>query len=328
MKLFFGKSVSDEFIEAKLNWDSSNSVKKTAKKLSKIANTKIKKCYVCQSSKSKKVCQFYDINYVQCTKCKLVYTDRIVSEEGIKSYYKKNSAYFTEPYLNKNQIKLRNDLILPKIKFVKKFAKGKNWLDVGSADGATPHMASKEGFNSLGIEISEKSVAFAKKFRKIDLYSKTLETFQKENKKKWDVVSFFGIIDLVPNPLEFLEIANGLLNKNGIVVIHVPNYNSGSTLVQKLVKEPARHLKPPLNFKLFDIKTVEYALKETGFTAIAAWYYGMDMIELIKYIRNMDKKFKNSEIDKFLCKNLNELQLIFDKESMGDMVTVIGKKKK
>ena len=327
MKLFFGKDASDEFIRAKLNWDNSNSVKNTCKKLSKIAKMKIKKCYVCQNSKSKKVCQFYGINYVQCTKCKLVYTDRVVSEEGIKSYYKKNLAYFSEPYLNKNQIKLRNNLILPKIKFVKKFAKGKNWLDVGSADGAAPQMASKEGFHSLGIEISEKSVSFAKKYRNVVLYPKTLELFQKENKKKWDIVSFFGIIDLVPNPLEFLEIANDLLSKNGIVVVHVPNYNSGSTLVQKLVKEPARHLKPPLNFKLFDIETIEYALKKTGFTPIVAWYYGMDMIELIKYIRNTDKKFKNSEIDKFLCKKLNDFQLIFDKESMGDMVTVIGKKK-
>ena len=44
MKLFFGKDASDEFIRAKLNWDNSNSVKNTCKKLSKIAKMKIKKC--------------------------------------------------------------------------------------------------------------------------------------------------------------------------------------------------------------------------------------------------------------------------------------------
>jgi 2-polyprenyl-3-methyl-5-hydroxy-6-metoxy-1,4-benzoquinol methylase len=318
--------MTSEFVKVKLDWDSSNSVKITAKKLSKIAKKKIEKCYICKNKKSIKVCQFYGIDYVQCQKCKLVYTTKVVSDKEIKEYYTKNSAYFTEPYLNKNQIKLRNDLIRPKVQFVKKFATGKNWLDVGSADGATPDLAAKEGFHSLGIEISKKSVNFAKKYRKIDLYPKTLETFAKENKKKWNVVSFFGIIDLVPNPLEFLKIANNLLSKNGIVVIHVPNYDSGSTLVQKLIKKPARHLKPPLNFKLFDTKTIHYCLKETGFKPIAEWYYGMDMIELIKYIRSEDKKFKNSEIDQFLCQNINEFQLIFDKKKMGDMVTVIGKK--
>ena len=77
---------------------------------------KIKKCYVCQNSKSKKVCQFYGINYVQCTKCKLVYTDRVVSEEGIKSYdesirYVYDSKYKSLINSNKTNLLLARRLV-------------------------------------------------------------------------------------------------------------------------------------------------------------------------------------------------------------------------
>ena len=45
---------------------------------------------------------------------------------------------------------------------------------------------SKNGFHVKGIEISENSRKFAKKFRSIDLYPKPLAQFFKENKKKWE----------------------------------------------------------------------------------------------------------------------------------------------
>ena len=326
LKFFFGKAVSDDFIKEKLNWDKNNSVKKTAKFLAKKARIKVKKCYICCSSNSNKVCKFFGINYVQCIRCSLVYTNRILSQKALNEYYKKSKNYFSEAYTNKNNINLRNNLIKPKIKFVEKYAKGKQWLDVGAAEGTTVDLARKEGFQAEGIEISETSRKFAKKFRKIELLPYTLESFYSKNTKKWDVISFYGVIDVVSNPVEILHLARKMLSKKGIIVVQVPNYESGSTLVQKLITNPARHLKPPLNFKLFTLKSIKQLMKKTKFVPIVTWYSGMDMIEFIKYVRTLDTNFMDSGLDKFLIKNVNSFQQIFDDLSMSDMIVVIARK--
>jgi len=327
MKVFFGKPVSSEFVENKLSWDKDNSVKKTANRLAKKADIKIKYCYICNKKNFKKLIKFYGINYVKCQTCGLVFTDRVLSPKLLNQYYKKNSSYFSEAYTDKNNIKLRDKLLRPKVQFIKKFIESGKWLDVGAAEGSIVDAALKEGFQAEGIEISQVSRVFSKKFRKITLHPGTLETFVKTNTKKWDVISFYGVIDVVPNPIELLELAKKILSKKGIIVFQVPNYDSGSTLVQKLINTPDRHLKPPLNFKLFTLKSIQYCLRQVKMKPLAVWYSGMDMIEFIKYVRKLDKNFKNSDLDKFLRDNLNIFQQIFDDNSMSDMMAVVAKPK-
>ena len=67
-------------------------------------------------------------------------------------------------------LEIRKKLFLSKIQFIKKYSKGKYWLDVGAAVGAALSCATSEGFRASGIEVSKTSVEFAKKYLFIDLY--------------------------------------------------------------------------------------------------------------------------------------------------------------
>jgi 2-polyprenyl-3-methyl-5-hydroxy-6-metoxy-1,4-benzoquinol methylase len=326
LEFFYGKNVSDEFVNNKLNWDSDGSLKKRSRKLSKIADVKIKKCSLCGTTYSKKVCSFYGVNYHRCKKCDLVYSDRILSEKAMEKFYTDDKNYTAKAYTSKNLLKMREDLIKPKIKFVKKFVKGKKWLDIGSADGSAVKAIMDEGFTVLGTEISDRARDFAKKYRKINLYPKTLESLALENKTKWNAITFFGVIDIIPDPLSALKTSHKILAKNGIICIQVPNHDSISTKIQKLTTEPDRHLTPPIAIRQFTTKSLEYALKKSGFKPIATWIWGMDMIEFIKYLRRENSNFKNSEIDKFLTTNLNGLQYVFDSKNQGDSLLMIGRK--
>jgi len=327
MDFRYGKKISPDFIENKLRWDENNEIKKTARKLGRIARIKIRRCYLCGKSKSKKECNFYGVNYVRCKNCSLVYADKRLSKEQIYSYYKKDTHYdASAAYVNKKLIRIREEIIKPKIAFMKKYAKGKKWLDVGSADGSALTMIKKVGFEPLGIELNESSRIFAKKYHQIDLYSKPLSSFVKEKKNKFDVVSFFGVLNLVPNPMNELKITNKLLNKNGIVGVSVPNFDSISTLVQKQISQPARHLVPDSMLMQYNQLSLEFALKKSGFKPLVTWYFGMDMIELIKFIRNHVNGFVNSEIDIALRNYLNDIQVVFDNNRLGDQIFMIGKK--
>lgn len=321
----FGKDVTHEFVKEKLNWNTKHFVK-IGKKYAKLSTLKQKICYVCNGDKRHKVSNFYGVNYVQCKKCNHVYTDRRLSDLGLKKYYSEDKKYFNEAYTKKSILDLRKKIFLPKIKFVNKYTKGKNWLDVGSGDGTAVAVANSSGYRSVGIEISDTGRKFAKKFHKVELYDKPLENFVLENSKKWNVISFFGVLEHVTNPTQMIRLSNSLLEKHGIIALELPNYNSLSTYVQKLSKIPDRHLIPYAHIMLYTVKSAKYILEKNGFKPIAIWFYGMDMIEFLKHVSRQDKYFAESELSNLLIKKLNKMQLSFDEDEMGDQFLIIGKK--
>lgn len=327
MEFRFGKEVSSDFVKEKLNWNSKYYVK-IGKKYANLSSLKQKQCYICSSKKSHKVSSFFGLNYVMCENCNHVYTDRRLDNKGLTKYYTKDPDYFNNPYTRKNILKLRDQIFKPKINFVKKFSKGKKWLDVGSGDGTAVSAAKSSGFDATGIEFSKTGRTFAKKHRKLDLFNGTLSDFLEQNKTKWDVVSFFGVIEHIPNPVAALKEANKLLKKNGLVAIEVPNYECFSTYFQKLTKSPDRHLTIPGHIMVFTKKSAEYMLKKNGFQPIAIWYWGMDTIELLKYMTHLDKNFAKSELFEELSKKTNEIQYIFDSSKRSDEFLIIGKKVK
>lgn len=325
MEFRFGKDASKQFIENKLKWDSKSYIK-IAKKFAKYSDLKQKSCYVCGGKKAKKVCSFYGINYLKCLKCSHIFADRRPSQKILTKYYTYDIDYSSNAYANKKLLKLREELFIPKIKFIKKFVKGEKWLDVGSADGASTAVIMKEGYNCTGIEISEHSRRFAKKFRGLDLYPNSLDKFVKENKIKWDAISLFNVIEHITDPMNVLKISNELLKKNGIIVIEVPNYNSVSTYVQILAGVADRHLVPYSHIMMFTINSAKYALRKAGFKPLAMWMWGMDIIELLKWINKKEKKFLNSDLNRILCEKLNNLQRVLDEGELGDLFLMIGRK--
>jgi len=327
MDFKYGKEVSNEFLEDKLEWDKDNHQKKISWIIGKNAKQKILQCPICNSKKAKNFFGWYGYSYMKCQKCDLLYANRRLTHEDSISFYSNDDDYNAGYiYTSKKYLKEREKIVKPKIEFVKKYVKGKNWLDVGSADGATIQVLNKLGFNALGLEISKESRDFAKKYRKIELSPKPLEEFKKENTQKWNVISIFGVMDVIPNPLEILKISNSLLDKNGIITLNVPNYDSVSTAVQMHIKEPDRHLGNDV-MRAYNLKSLKFALNKAGFDTVGVWYFGMDFLELLRYIRTLSKKFINSEIDMILRSKINELQEVFDRSHMGDQILIVGRKR-
>jgi 2-polyprenyl-3-methyl-5-hydroxy-6-metoxy-1,4-benzoquinol methylase len=317
--------MSKEFLENKLNLDPQGNLTKLSKNLAKHADVKQNQCFICKNKKSKKDCNIFGIDYVICENCSHTYVKKRLSTKALSKFYEEETAH-SNIYADSKALKLRQKIVEDKIDFIKKFANGKNWLDVGSAEGSSIEVCKKKGFNAVGIELNENSRKFAKKKYKIDLYPNSLEEFAKENKTKWDVISFFGVLEHIPEPMKALKICNSLLKKNGIIAILVPNYNSISTYVQKLTKLPNRHLLPHSHIMLFSEKSLKTAVKKSGFKPHALWIWGSDTIELLKYMQSVDRNFLKSQLGKTMISNINDIQQIFDKEKSGDEMLMISKK--
>ena len=324
MKYFFGKKLTRDFIKKKISYRNYEMIN-SARDLAKISNLKQNRCFICNSKKSKRDSTCYSINYMRCLNCNHVYVNRRISNEDITQYYKKNKNYSSITYANKSDLKFKEQIFKPKLDFIKKFVKGGKWLDVGSADGSAVSVLLKNGFDAQGIEISENSRDFAKKFRNIIMYPKSLSEFFKENKKKWDIISFFGVLEHLPEPIKSLKISNKLLVKGGYIILAVPNYDSISTDVLKMEKEPERHLIPYSHIMLFTKESLEYGLIKTGFKPIALWCFGMDTIELLKKMKRDKENFSKNDFQEILS-NINRIQKNFDRIFKGDELLIIAKK--
>jgi SAM-dependent methyltransferase len=132
---------------------------------------------------------------------------------------------------------------------------------VGCGDGRFLRYAKEQGFEVWGIDFDKKSVENVKRNLGIDtVFAMSLEEFYeyaKERGLKFDVITFFEVLEHQDKPREFLEMVKGLLKEGGYIAGSVPNR-------ERLFLEEDWDY-PPHHFLRFFQKSVESAIKLSGF---------------------------------------------------------------
>jgi 2-polyprenyl-3-methyl-5-hydroxy-6-metoxy-1,4-benzoquinol methylase len=102
-------------------------------------------------------------------------------------------------------------------------------LDIGCGSGSFLKEVEKLGFDVWGIDFDKKSIEIAKKTGLKNVYPLSLKEFYefaKEKNLKFDVITFFEVLEHQDNPAEFIKIARGLLSEEGYIAGSVPNRDS------------------------------------------------------------------------------------------------------
>jgi SAM-dependent methyltransferase len=116
--------------------------------------------------------------------------------------------------------------------FINRFRKKQkgNLLDVGCGNGVFLKEAQKIGFEVYGIDFDSKSIKVAKeKFGLKNTFVMSIKDFYfyaKEQNLKFDVITFFEVLEHQDNPDEFIFYVKEILNPNGYIVGSLPNRNS------------------------------------------------------------------------------------------------------
>lgn len=117
--------------------------------------------------------------------------------------------------------------------FLKYLKKDKKLLDVGCSTGYFGKFI-KDNYGILvdGVEISEDKVAAKKVLDNV--YSFDLDNDWPENIKikKYDYIFFGDVLEHLKNPLQVLEQAKKLLNKDGYIFVSIPNIAHISTRLE------------------------------------------------------------------------------------------------
>jgi SAM-dependent methyltransferase len=153
-------------------------------------------------------------------------------------------------------------------------------LDVGAGGGHFVEALRRRGIAAEGYERSRASRHFAKEAFGVALRD---GDFLAEAPVPYDLVTFWGLLEYVPEPRRFLAQARrSLSSANGLLVVEIPRLDCFGTAVQRALPDTvARHMDPTSHMNAFTDASLATALVETGFRPVAAWYFGMDIYEFL-----------------------------------------------
>ena len=267
-------------------------------------------CPLCKSKNNGKIFVIDNFTYCECFKCKSIFNNPILKDKFYKEIYKVGAYKDYVKNLTEKGKKIRTNLTerrkYNQISSYFKKRKNLKLLDIGCGTGTLISLFVKNNWKTLGIEPSKFSYLIAKS-KNLNVTNIFFEEFN--CKKKYDVITLFGVLEHVTNPYEILSKATKYLKKGGIIVFEVPsadslimNYLKSGHKLNQIYRfiEAARHL------TFFSENGVEIICKKLNLKIIFSETNGLD----IQTIFN-DKKNNN-------IKEILNVQDLINNMNIGD----------
>jgi len=174
-------------------------------------------------------------------------------------------------------------------------------LDVGCAEGIFIK-AVNEKFPNIevyGIDFDKKSIQVAKeKFGLKNVFALSLEEFYEyaiDQNLKFDIITFFEVLEHQTDPNKFLNIIKSLLNPNGYIAGSVPNSKN-------IFKGLGGY--PPHHFLWFNKDSLYNVFKINGFGDIEIYFVEHDIKELSSFTQALIMGNVGIKLRSFIIKKL------------------------
>jgi len=166
---------------------------------------------------------------------------------------------------------------MAEIRSYRKYARNGNLLDIGSAAGGFLKVASKEGYNAYGLEISKEMAELAVKQGLSIFNGNLLQAGYGDN--FFSVIRMGDVLEHIPNPIETLNEVCRIISKDGLLIIRIPAVMNDllrqaaiSTVgfLERFgifIRKPLSNL-PPYHLYEYTPRTIKLLLERTGFKVI------------------------------------------------------------
>ncbi len=260
-------------------------------------------CEFCKSEEYTDYIKSYNVSYVKCSGCGLVYQYPVLSAQEIKDIY--SDSYFEYEIANQDNFFNLMRLSLDDIEFEKlsENLPSKNVLDIGCATGMLLNHLKGKGFNCTGVEICEESANHAIKEYGLNIHKKPLEEVHFDN-ESFAVVHWSHVIEHVPSPATTLKEIYRILQKDGIMILTTPNERG---FFSRHYKENWRSVMPQ-HLWLFDNKVLINYISSIGFSVLEMKSWGSIPAEkafnksVKKIADKLVKIFNTGDVMLLLCK--------------------------
>ncbi len=266
-------------------------LKATAKKLygQGQATRSVEKCPCCRETirKDGRTFKIIDILYAVCPNCGHGFVASQPTEDALETLFRESGEH-SGTYVDKESIEIRLSQVLkPKFDWMMNVFRNQ-WhrapetiLDVGAGGGHFVELCRRNALDATGYELSAASISFAKEAFGLELENR--DFLSQSDKERFDIVTFWGLLEYTPHPGDFIQRAAQKMSENGgLLVVEIPRLDCfGSAIQQDPGATIARHLDPTSHVNCFSDLSLLSVLSENGFKPLAAWYFGMDVYEVL-----------------------------------------------
>ncbi len=215
-------------------------------------------CPVCGERKTSSLWQKEDLSLVRCQNCAMIFTRTAPPEMAGQFYNDLGTPYYLSPE------KLESDYASVRfereLRLFRKFCPGGKVLDVGCSTGAFLYQLNQRNpgqYQVLGTDVSAPALAYAQS-RGVNIVTGSFPDHDFGG-AQFDAITFWAVLEHLPEPKPFVEKAVRLLKPGGYCFILVPNMKS---LAVRLLGMKYRYIYPQhLNY--FTPDTLQRLVTET-----------------------------------------------------------------
>lgn len=235
----------------------------------------LKECPVCGNKKFKYLFKHDDFHYYKCKDCTFVFVNPRLNDKGCNIWYNSdyyNAALETEYFINREKDTYYSVSLIKKhfektFNILKKtrFKKDISILDLGCGGGSfLAYLHDKLGFqNVMGVDLNDKAVNFAVKYRKLNVQKIDANHLSKE--QKFDLVISTENIEHVNEINAYMNNVSRLIKRNGYLLLTTPYNDKWATTFYGIHGD---HYCAPNHLNYFNLNSLSFLLKKYNYKII------------------------------------------------------------
>lgn len=232
---------------------------------------------------------------VNCLGCTFKFTNPRPPNEVLGNYYK-SEDYISHSNTKKGIVSklyhaVRNYTLKGKLSLISKYVSRGTILDYGCGTGMFLNTCVQDGWKSFGVEPDHSARKIAAEMNlKVCDSKEALKVALGDTKP--DIITLWHVLEHVTDLEETLTFFKEVLNKNGALIIAVPNYTSYDA---QHYKEFWAAYDVPRHLYHFEIKTITMLLERFGFSLTETQPMKFDSF----YVSMLSEKYKTGSINYF-----------------------------
>jgi 2-polyprenyl-3-methyl-5-hydroxy-6-metoxy-1,4-benzoquinol methylase len=198
------------------------------------------------------------------------------TNEEITKFY--SQEFYTNEYKNFNDSSLEvqisdkeffhgrwSDMYENFVEIKRKLKKNTTILDIGCGWGLALQYFKNKGMDSFGFDPAIEAIEYGKK-KGLNLKHAGLQSMDVFKGKKFDIITMLNVLEHLADPISALKQIKKLINKDGILVIDVPNdFNDFQTVGRTVHDLNDWWVAPPNHLNYFSRDSLVKLLKHLGF---------------------------------------------------------------
>ena len=263
-------------------------------------------------------------NIVSCLSCRFKLTNPIPKTDLLSNYYE-SDEYISHSHSKtglQNRIYhlVRKYAIQSKIRMIKRYKSNGVLLDIGCGTGEFLKEIRKSAFSTMGIEPNLKARTVAEELNKLTVFDK-IEKLPEGT--KFDVITLWHVLEHINDLNIILYQIKNLLNRDGLLIIAVPNSGSFDA---KYYKEFWAAYDLPRHLYHFDKNSMELLVRKLDFEIAKV----KPMIFDAFYVSLLSEKYKTGKSNyfkAFFIGLLSNFRAMLDRDNYSSLIFILKTKK-